>query len=87
MTIWKIEIPCSDEFVLELPKGAEFLAVQAQRDVPQTWWRVDPTALKESRAFFLHGTGHEVNATCAHLGSFQMHTGALVFHLFEKSDS
>jgi hypothetical protein len=40
------------------------------------------------RYFHLRGTGHPIDASSTHLGTFQIHEvgGTLVFHLFEEHD-
>ena len=84
-TIWKYEIPVEDEFMLRLPRGAQFLSAQAQSGTPQSWWLVDSTAPMQKRHFRCHGTGHPVKSAdgLAYLGTFQISGGSLVFHLFE----
>jgi|WetSurMetagenome_2_1015567.scaffolds.fasta_scaffold525737_2 hypothetical protein len=70
---------------LELPIGAEFLAVQVQHGQPQAWFLLDPNEPKKTtRVFSVFGTGHEMSdAPRVYLGTFQLSGGALVFHLFE----
>ncbi len=84
-TIWKYEIPLADHFSLPIPAGATFLSVQSQHDVPQSWWLVDPTAVKAPRVFRVIGTGHPIPdlQNLHFLGTFQVSGGSLVFHLFE----
>ena len=81
-TIFKYRVELSEGFDFWVPKGAEFLCVQTQRDSAQMWFRVDPNGEKERRSFAVHGTGHDVPGGF-YRGTFQMHGGALVFHLFE----
>jgi hypothetical protein len=85
-TIWKFPLVVTNEFSLPLPRGAQFLSVQAQHGDPQTWWLVDPNAPRRARKFRIHGTGHEVYqpGRLTFLGTFQLEGGALVFHLFEE---
>lgn len=85
ITIWKFTFPISDSFTLSLPVGAKFLHLAVQDTVPCMWFLVDSTARTVERRFQLRGTGHD----CAglgdrqHLGSFMLHGGSLVFHLFD----
>lgn len=83
-TIWKFPIDM-DTFTMELPTGARFLDLQVQQGSPKLWFLVDPEAEKETRRFVLLGTGHPVPEAekLTHLGTFQIHGGGLVFHLFE----
>jgi hypothetical protein len=84
MTIWKFPILIEDSFKLSIPRGSTFLDVQVQHGEPQSWWLVDPHEPKETVELRVHGTGHPVSIAqpLKHLGTFQMHGGSLVFHLF-----
>ena len=83
-TIWKFNVPVEDEFVIEMPIRAEFLSVQTQFGVPQMWFIVEPEKSKEPRRFRVVGTGHPMpEGSLKYLGTFQVHEGSLVFHLFE----
>ena len=82
-TIHKYELPIGP-FTLELPTGAEFLSVQAQAGLAQSWWLVETGASTSRRAFVVYGTGHEVrDEPRRFLGTFQLQGGAFVGHLFE----
>lgn len=83
--VWKYYVPIEDEFTLLLPAGARILAVQAQHNEPQMWALVDPNAAPQPRRFRLAGTGHPIEGEWSYLGSFQVHGGNLVFHLFEEA--
>ena len=83
-TIWKYGLPIAEHFVLRLPGGATILSVQAQRGNPCMWVEVDTNAREVTRAFCLVGTGHAIPENTTHYcGTFQMESGALVFHLYE----
>ena len=82
-TIHKFQIPVLDEFTVLMPEGAQILHIAVQRDEPQMWALVDATKPAEQRYFKLRGTGHLVDFSGVHVGSFLMHGGALVFHIFE----
>lgn len=89
-SIWKYPIPPrwhQDTFVLEIPRGAQFLAAQTQRGEPQMWFLVNPEAEKEKRTFVVVGTGHNLDGNLIHhlhhLATFQLYNGDLVLHLFE----
>lgn len=82
-TIWKFEVD-SPNVHLEMPVGAEILCVQMQRDKPCLWAEVEPFNPIEKRSFMIVGTGHEIEFTNGkYIGTFQMHGGGLVFHLYE----
>lgn len=39
----------------------------------------------EIRTFAIYGTGHVQESICGeYIGTFQLHSGALVFHVFEE---
>ena len=83
--IWKFPVEIKDEFSIEMPAGAELLSIQAQRGEPFLWAEVNPEAELKSRKFRVFGTGQpiEVDEWIEYVGTFQMHDGALVFHLYE----
>lgn len=88
--VYKYGIRIEDDIVLTLPRGAEILHVDVQRnpaDEPEdafVWALVDPSAEQVDRRFRLAGTGHGLpDDDLTHIGSFLMMGGALVFHLFE----
>lgn len=85
MTIWKFVFNVSDRFTILMPEGAEILAVQTQNETPCVWARVNPSAPLVGRDFAVFGTGHEVpdDVAYAHVGTFQLHGGTFVGHLFE----
>ncbi len=89
-TIHKYPIPIADEFALEIPHRAKVLCVQVQRDEPFIWALVDDaTSLKSTYTFLLRGTGHNcedihINRE-SYIGTFQLHGGNIVFHLFSKN--
>jgi hypothetical protein len=82
-TIWKYEIEVTDRFIVNMPVGAKLLAVQTQGGTPYVWAQVDPTARNEARKLCIHGTGHPIGHDYPFLGTFQLHGGALVFHVFD----
>ena len=84
--IWKQKLECAEKQTVELPKGAKVLCVQAQNDEPCIWFLVsDPGNGMETRTFAIHGTGHQRDVISGqYVGTFQLHAGTLVFHLFEE---
>jgi hypothetical protein len=83
-TIWKFPIATVDQQSLPIPAGAEMLCVQVQHGEPCIWALVNPDAPKRRRAVRVVGTGHpcdDVNAQ-NYVGTYQLHDGRLVFHVF-----
>jgi hypothetical protein len=84
-TIWKWPLPTLDAFTLAMPVGARPLAVQSQHGRPCLWALVDPAAPLVPRGFRIIGTGQPVpGPDWAYVGTFQMHGGDLVYHLFHE---
>jgi hypothetical protein len=82
-TIWKFELAVVDEQAISMPRGAVVLDVQAQRNTPCVWVQVEPDEPLVERTFYTHGTGHTVDAKAGrHLGTYQLHGGGLIFHVF-----
>jgi hypothetical protein len=86
--VWKFEVE-PDEFELAMPRGARVLSVGMQRERVQMWALVDPSAPVEQRRFRMAGTGHPIKdpEELRFVGTFQVHGGALVFHLFERDSA
>jgi hypothetical protein len=86
--VYKYALPVEDIFTLTLPFGAELLHVDEQHGAPCLWALVNPDATSEQRRFRLAGTGHpiEIAKPMRHVGTFFLHGGELVFHLFEILD-
>lgn len=82
-TVFKYDIPHEDECQIDMPAGAELLSVGCQIDGLKLWARVDPRAPFETRVFKLRGTGHEIEESCAYVGT--MFEGPFVWHLFEEN--
>ena len=84
-TIWKFRLT-STTICVSMPKGARVLCMQAQGDVATLWAEVDPEAKREDRYFRIYGTGHgiaEDESDREYVGTYQLHSGSLVFHVFE----
>ena len=86
-TVYKYPIAIEDFITLELPKRAVVLCVQMQQGQPNIWALVDPEQPTETRTFLMVGTGHPIMEESyfrmVYVGTFQLHEGELVFHLFE----
>jgi len=83
-TIWKYPLKVTDENRLELPKGAEILCVQVQNTDPWLWALVNSLETeKEVHLIETFGTGHKISgAPRKYIGTYQLHNGGLVFHVF-----
>jgi hypothetical protein len=79
----------ADEQVIKMPKDAQILCVQTQFGNACLWALVDDTQPMTERRIRVHGTGHEVRDVgfLHYIGTFQIHGGALVFHVFEDTRS
>lgn len=86
-TIYKYPLDTKDTNILELPKGAQILTVQTQNNIPCIWALVnDKETEKESRFINTFGTGHPIDSSPRkYIGTYQLHNGALVFHVFEET--
>lgn len=90
MTIWKFEV-LPDAFVVEMPRGAKLLSAQLQPTLgkPQLWVLVDQEQPKVRRRLVTVGTGHPLPPEIlgfTFVGTFQLHGGGLVFHLFDAGE-
>ena len=87
-TIWKFELETKDQNIIQMPKGAEILCIQEQYGKPCIWALVDPNEEKEVKTFEIFGTGHPVYCDMGisriYKGTYQLNSGALVFHVFER---
>jgi len=85
-TIYKYELPVKDDFVLQLPEGAEILHIGTQYNRPNLWALVDPNAPKKPIKFIGAGTGHPLPADCTlkYLGTAIMLDDRFVFHVFKE---
>jgi len=88
MTIWKFEFEDTAIQKISMPKNAEILYVDSQTETLCLWALVDPKEEEEDRTLEIFGTGHVVpygmGVSRKHIGSFQMHLGAIVLHVFER---
>lgn len=87
-TIWKFELKMSSSERVQMPKGAEILCVQTQYGKPCLWALVNPEEKeKVFRIIETCGTGHDIHELRfdfrKYIGTYQLHDGKLVFHVFE----
>ena len=84
-TIHKYPLKVKDVQLIEMPAHAEILCVQIQIGIPCLWAKVNPNYGTESRAIYIHGTGHTCDPRAKkYIGTFQLSGGTLVFHVFEE---
>lgn len=85
MVIWKWTLDVTDRQSLSIPVGAKLLTVQTQGNAPQLWALVDEEAPAVRRTFVTYGTGHPMPDADygTYVGTYQIHNGELVFHVFE----
>jgi hypothetical protein len=84
MRIWKYPLEVTDYQDIEMPQDAEILTVQVQRGTPCLWALVNPDKPREARRIFTVGTGHDARHIVGwhYVGTYQLHMGRLVFHVF-----
>jgi len=89
--ILKYMIECEDQFVVQMPKGADVLCVQLQHGWPHIWARVvtDQGHPAARRRFRLVRTGEPLEYSTPgdddYVGTFQM-SNSVVFHLFDRGE-
>jgi len=84
--IYRYDLPLDDVVTVAMPFGARVLAVQVQGELPRIWADVQPSNTEEGYRFCVRGTGHPMKGNEGrYIGTFQMHGGALVFHVFEHN--
>lgn len=85
-TIFKYQFCIDDTIRVVMPMQSKVLSIQVQRGEPTMWALVETDLPKVTREFRVRGTGHEIGDDCGpFIGTFQLHDGALVFHLFEAA--
>lgn len=82
--IYKYELDISDYFYVTMPKGAEVLTVQIQNSIPCVWALVDTNNIEETYVFRIFGTGQRMpdDFSGKYIGTFQLISGNIVFHLY-----
>ena len=89
-TIWKFEIPLSLSFTIKMPIDAKILCIDVDQKngCPCIWALVNPEEAKMKRYFEIYGTGMGIYCDMGidrkYIGTFQLNSGALVFHVFER---
>lgn len=90
LSIWKFPLGVEDYQQVLMPINAKVLSVQAQNNKPTLWAICDTeTDKKECREFTMFGTGCpfyegvQFGKEQQFIGTFQLHGGTFVGHLFE----
>ena len=88
--IWKFALEITDSQTIQMPCGAEVLTIQTQQEKPFIWALVNPQEEIVNYEFLMLGTEHPIDAADIkwgiHVGTFQIHGGALVFHVFNMGE-
>jgi len=84
--IWKYKLEVVDNQTIELPINSGILSLQIQHGEPCIWVAVDLDETESKEVEFITiGTGNAFDIKNKHfLGTYQLHKGALVFHVFIK---
>lgn len=82
--IYKFQLEVTDIQIINLSKNAHVLSVQVQNGIPCIWALVKTdSVLDVPYRVNTYGTGHCVSDhPGSFLGTYQLHDGALVFHVF-----
>ena len=85
MKIWKFKLDITDRQIVNMPRVSNPLTVQMQGHACCLWALCDETAPKMPRLIAIHGTGNPMPDEWPgeYVGTFQIHGGALVFHVFD----
>lgn len=86
-SIWKYTIDASTE-TIEIPMGSKFLCLKLQRGIPTMWFTVNPDNDLEQVKIRVFGTGGEIEHQgdgLDYLGTFLLHDGSLVLHVFKET--
>lgn len=87
MRIYKYELLSEKEQSFLLPEGSKLLTVQVQYGKPHIWALVNPDAPLCTKRIKIYSTGFDniddsVLKEFEYFGTFQLHDGNLVFHVF-----
>jgi hypothetical protein len=82
--IWKYEIPLTEEFKLEMPRGKQVVRIDVVDSVPYMWVLTRSGNAPEEYGFELHPTGVDIDTDRVYVGTFRI--ADVVFHLFELYD-
>lgn len=84
ITIYKYQFLIADTVHIEMPEKAKVLSVDTQNNTPFLWAMVNTEWVKETRKFYVAGTGNvltELWLFKSHLATIQLN--GYVWHIFE----
>jgi|SaaInl8_200m_RNA_FD_contig_21_2445085_length_664_multi_11_in_0_out_0_1 hypothetical protein len=85
-TIHQYPLKLQPTQIIEMPRDAQPLSVQAQHERPYVWALIDTDNRNKLVPYklFLYGTGHPADDAegANFLGTFQLHVGGFVGHVF-----
>lgn len=86
-SVHKYPLPTDGDWnAIRMPLGAVPLCVQMQHGEPFMWARVRIDAPSIIHHFRVAGTGHDLGSNVGrHIGTIQLHGGAIVLHVFEEA--
>lgn len=81
--IYKYPLVLTDEQIITVPAGKQFLCAQVQNGVITLWARVETNAPPEYAAIRIYGPGHPIpdEDTLAYIGTVELNGN--VWHVFE----
>lgn len=83
MLIYKYELTKSGTTDLDIPKNAQILCIQSQRNIPVAWVAFDKSAPMWKRRIAPVYTGDGIE-NARYIGTVQLDGGSLVIHYFEE---
>jgi len=92
--VLKYELDITDKQTIEMPEGADILAIQEQKDKLVMWAIAYDGMDVESRTFYVVGTGNPMPepgredwfTTLAYCATVQTRGGKFVWHVFTEMD-
>ena len=89
-TIYKHQLKITDRQNVSMPFGAELLSVQVQHNEVCLWAKVESNNHPQDRTIEIFGTGNpiyeDMGVSRKFIGTVQTHEGALVWHVFERTN-
>jgi hypothetical protein len=94
-TIYKYRLTPDDKQNIQMPSDARIRCVNTQpaqagkEDNIHLWAEVDTASKETSRTIRIFGTGHAMpdDRALRYIGTIQLYTGKLVFHVYEELEA
>lgn len=87
LKIHKYFLTLNDQQWVQMPKDAEILCVQTQRNNICVWARVNESKPIVRRLITIRGTGHPcLQEDGKYLGTIQLKDGLLILHVFDGGE-